>query len=70
MSVAGLVFDQGDFQSALPLYLEAGSSAASAGRTDLFTLTQVQRQIAVLKSIDGDHSGAVSHLENLRSLAQ
>ena len=71
MSLAGLVFDSGDFSSALPLYMEAGRAAATATeRSDLFTLTQVQRQIAVLKSIDGDHIGAVAHLENLRAIAR
>ncbi len=70
MSLAGLVFDSGDFSSALPLYMEAGRAAAATERCDLFTLTQVQRQIAVLKSIDGDHMGAVAHLENLGAIAR
>jgi len=71
MSLAGLVFDSSDFSSALPLYMEAGRAAATATeRSDLFTLTQVQRQIAVLKSIDGDHIGAVAHLEDLRAIAR
>ena len=70
MSLAGLVFDSGDFSSALPLYIEAGRAAAATERSDLFTMTQVQRQIAVLKSIDGDHMGAVAHLEKLCAIAR
>jgi hypothetical protein len=70
MSLAGLEFDNGDFQSALPLYIEVGHAATAKGMHDLFTLTETQRQIAVLKSVSGDHNGAVAHLEKIYALAR
>ncbi|HEX8183669.1 MAG TPA: hypothetical protein VF747_02925 [Blastocatellia bacterium] len=65
MSLAGLVFDSGDFQSALPLYLDANRAASTDGRLDLFTLAESQRQLAILKGLNGDHISAVAHLESL-----
>jgi hypothetical protein len=64
------VFDSGNFQSALPIYVEAGRAARARECSDIFTLAQTQRQIAILKSINGDHTGAVTHLENLHSITR
>jgi tetratricopeptide (TPR) repeat protein len=58
----------GDYQSALPLYVEASRIAASGNWCDPHTTATAQQNIAILKSIDGDHRGALSDLENLYPL--
>lgn len=63
LSLAGLVFDKGDVQSALPLYLEAGRIALKEQSFDLFTATHTQKMIAVTKSMNGDNRGALIDLE-------
>jgi hypothetical protein len=65
MSLAGLVFDSGDFHSALPLYVEAGRAASHSHWQDWFVTAHTQKMIAVLKSIDGDDRGALADLERL-----
>jgi tetratricopeptide (TPR) repeat protein len=55
-------FDAGQPITAMPLYLEA----IRASRTkDFLTGTQAQMMIAVVRSIDGDHRGALGDLERL-----
>jgi hypothetical protein len=65
MSLAALHFDSGVFESSLPLYLEANRAASADNWQDLYTIAQAQKQIAIFKSLNGDHIGAVAHLENL-----
>jgi len=69
LSLAGLVFDNGDVESALSLYLEAGHIALREQSFDLFTATHTQKMVAVTKSISGDHRGALVDLETLISFA-
>jgi tetratricopeptide (TPR) repeat protein len=64
LSIAATFYYSGDFHSALPIYVEA-SRAAASNWCDLFTVTHAQRSIAIIKSIDGDHPGALAHLENM-----
>ena len=60
----------GDYQSALPLYIEASRIAASGNWCDPHTTATAQQNIAILKSIDGDRRGALSDLENLYPLVR
>jgi hypothetical protein len=54
----------------LLLNVEAGRAAAYQDSYDPQTFLTSQRNIAVLKSIDGDHRGAFSDLEKLLPLAR
>ena len=58
MSLAGLVFDNGEYESALPLYVQASRAAWHRNSCDWFTVLTTQRMLAVLKSIDGDNRRA------------
>jgi len=69
MSFGANSFYMGDFHSALPLYVEAGRVAAH-NWSDPFTAVHTQKMVAVLKSLDGDHRGALGHLENLFPLVR
>jgi len=69
ISLAGSYFDRGNFQSALPLYIEAGKASLDGNRPDICTAIHSQKMIAVLKSIDGNHQGALDDLEKLFPLA-
>jgi tetratricopeptide (TPR) repeat protein len=60
----------GDYQSALPLYVEASRIAASGNWCDPHTTATAQQNVAILKSIDGDHRGALADLENLYPLVR
>jgi len=68
MSLAALHFDSGDFESSLPLYVEANRAASAGDSQDIYTAAQAQKQIAVFRSLNGDHTGAAAHLENLYPL--
>ena len=68
MSLAGLNFDCRDFHSALPLYVEAGRTATDREWRDPFTSATTQRMIAILKSTDGNHRGALADLERMSPL--
>jgi len=70
MSSAGLAFESCNFQSALQLYFEAGRAAHDGNWHDWFTSITAQRMLAVLKSIDGDHRGALADLENQFTLVR
>jgi tetratricopeptide (TPR) repeat protein len=70
LSLAGMAFNKSDYQSALPLYVEAGRVAGIQESQDPSVNIIAQRMIAVLKSIDGDHRGALVDLENLFPLVR
>ena len=61
---------QGGFDSALPLYLESCRMAVSDNLCDPSTMLTAQQNIAVMKSMYGDHRAAVTHLETLFPLVQ
>jgi tetratricopeptide (TPR) repeat protein len=56
---------QSDFDSALPLYQEACHIAASNEWCDPLTTITASQNIAVLKSMNGDHRAALADLEKL-----
>ncbi|HLF83154.1 MAG TPA: tetratricopeptide repeat protein [Blastocatellia bacterium] len=67
----GVTFhSRGDFESALKLYVEAGCRAGQKGSFDSLTALFTQRNIAVLKSGNGDHGGALSDLERMVPLTK
>ena len=70
MSLAAMAYKKGDNRSALPLYIEAGRAAASKGSADLSTQLVVQRSVAAIKSVEGDHTGALADLTSSFSLAR
>jgi tetratricopeptide (TPR) repeat protein len=59
----------GQYQDALPLYAEA-SRMAKSNWCDPHTIVTASQNIAILKSIDGDHRGALAGLENIFPLVQ
>ena len=61
---------RGDLESALKLYVEANRRAQGVGRVDPVTTLFSQKNIAVIKSVQGDHRGALSDLERISSLAR
>lgn len=61
---------QGDFNSALPLYLESCRMVVSDNWCDPSTMLTAQQNIAVMKSMYGDHHAALAHLETLFPLVQ
>jgi tetratricopeptide (TPR) repeat protein len=61
---------QGDYGGALSRYVEATRIAASRDWCDPYTIVTTQQNIAILKSIDGDHRRALTDLENLLPLVR
>jgi hypothetical protein len=62
----GAVFKiQGDLDTSLKLHIEAGRCAAGKQYNDLLTVLFVRKNIAVLKSMDGDHHGALVDLQHM-----
>lgn len=59
---------RGDFDTAIRSHIEASRIATLNGRFDLHTEVFVQRNLAVIRSIDGDHHGSLSHLEQIHPL--
>ena len=67
----GAIFKiRGDLESALKLHIEAGRRAAEKGSVDLLTALFVQRNLAVLKSMQGDHRGSLADLERMSPFAR
>src|SRR5262249_23152695 len=60
----------GDLGSAVKLHLEAGRLAGSRESGDFLTELFVRKNLAVLRSIEGDHHGALLDLERLAPLAK
>lgn len=61
---------RGELESALKLYVEAAERATNKGRFDLLTAVYAQKNIVVLKSSHGDHSGALYDLKRMLPLAR
>ena len=70
LATSGTYYQCDDLQSFLLLNVEASRSAACGDLRDLQTFVRSQRNLAVLKSIDGDHRGALADLERLLPLAR
>ncbi|HKV38648.1 MAG TPA: hypothetical protein VJX67_05510 [Blastocatellia bacterium] len=62
LALARVHFDTGRLISSAPIYLEA---ARAAEKSDPLTRVQALRMLAIIRSIDGDHSGALADLERL-----
>lgn len=60
----------GKYQEALPLYVEACRIAMSNSWCDPYTTVTANQNIAIVKSMNGDHKGALIELERLFPLAQ
>ena len=70
LAMSGICYESGDLHSFLLLNLEASRLAACSDWRDPQTFVKAQRNIAVLKSVDGDHRGALADLERLFPLAR
>ena len=70
LAMAATCYGSGDFQSALPLSIEASRAADYHNMYDPQTFITSQRNIAIHKGIDGDHRGALADLERLLPLAR
>jgi tetratricopeptide (TPR) repeat protein len=67
----GVLFQtRGDFESALKLYMDASCRAAEKGSADFLTPIFAYRNVAVLKSVDGDHKAALAYLERMLPIAR
>jgi tetratricopeptide (TPR) repeat protein len=67
----GVVFHRlGDLESALKLYLDANHCSTDNNNVDLVTGVLVQRNLAVFKSMYGDHRGALTDLERMAACAE
>jgi tetratricopeptide (TPR) repeat protein len=65
VALGSVSFDSGDYQSALPLYIEAGKAATQSRRFDPLAAFFVGHVLSVMKSIDGNHRGALADLEKM-----
>ena len=70
LSMSVTFYESGDLQSYLMLNLEASRVAGSSDWRDPQSFVKAQNNIAVLKSVDGDHRGALADLERLFPLAR
>ncbi len=64
-SLAGNYLYFGDLKEALNLNLEAANTASTPYGCDLFASITFQSSVAVIKSIEDDHRGALDDLESL-----
>jgi len=69
ISLGANSYRKGDNQSALARYREASRFVSISDARDPYAMFQEQRMFAVIGSDEGNHSGAVSLLENLLPLA-
>lgn len=65
VAMSATFYRSNDFQSYLSLCLEAGRATACNNFYDPQIAITVQRNIALYKSIDGNHRGALADLENM-----
>jgi len=65
LELGGSYIDARDFQASAPYCVEA---ARAARNVDLLTNTQALWNLAILRSVDGDHHGALRDLERLHKI--
>jgi tetratricopeptide (TPR) repeat protein len=70
LAAATTNYESGDLKSCFLLNVEASRAAAYQDSYDPQTVVTSQRNLAVLKSLDGDHRGALADLERLFPLAR
>jgi hypothetical protein len=64
-SLGGNLHDKGKLDEALRLQLEALRAASDRDADGFQTTLKAHFEIAIVRSLDGDHSGALSHFEKL-----
>jgi tetratricopeptide (TPR) repeat protein len=69
-AIGGNHLDLGNTHESLRFFLEAFRISSSKHGDDLLTATLSPWMIAVIRSIDGDHKGALENLENLYPFLQ
>ena len=62
-------YERSDFEAFLLFSVEANRAACHQGCSDIQAFITAQRNIALFRSIDGDHCGAVAVLEKLLPIA-
>jgi tetratricopeptide (TPR) repeat protein len=70
IALGSIAFDSGDFQSALPLYLEGNHAAIHNREFDPLAAFYASHMLAVINSIDGNHRGSLADLERMLPLAR
>lgn len=65
LSIAATFYQSQDLHPFLSFCLEANRAATTGNYYDAQTIIKAQRNIALYKSLDGDHYGAVSSLERM-----
>ena len=70
IALGSLELTRGDVQSAISLYVEGGRAIMRAREFDPLAAFYTQSSLAILKSFDGDHSGALADLERMLPLAR
>jgi len=70
LAISVICYESGDLQSFSMLNLEASRVAVSSDWRDPRTFVTAQHNLAVLKSVDGDHRGALADFERLFPLAR
>ncbi|HKP88035.1 MAG TPA: hypothetical protein VJZ26_18165 [Blastocatellia bacterium] len=67
LTIGATYFDSGKVEAALPFFLTAGQASREC---DPFTQVESQRNIALIRSIHGDHKRALEDLEHLFPIVQ
>jgi tetratricopeptide (TPR) repeat protein len=62
--------ERGDYDEAVPFFIQAAHAASPNYGSDLLTTTRAQLMTAVSRSVAGDHGSSLRLLENLRPLAR
>ena len=70
IGLGSVAFDKGDFQSAIRLYIQASRAVIRAREFDPVAAFYTQTAFAILKSIDGNHKGALTDLESMFPLVR
>jgi tetratricopeptide (TPR) repeat protein len=70
LAISVICYESGDLQSFSMLNLDASRVAVSSDWRDPQTFVNAQRNLAVLKSVDGDHRGALADFERLFPLSR
>jgi tetratricopeptide (TPR) repeat protein len=60
--------ERGDYDAAMPFFLQAAQAASPRHGNDLLTTVNVQLITAIARSVAGDHESSLRHLETLRPL--
>ena len=70
IGLAAVAFDSGDLHSAMPLYIEASQAAMRGRDFDPLAAFYAQSALAILKSIDGNHKGALADFGGMLPLVR